>query len=71
MPLFYFFTLQIYHEMESIARDFPNLASRVKIGHSFENRSMYVLKVRPMYFEGPDWTQALGSLCPGLSPHAS
>uniref|UniRef100_A0A4X1VY72 Carboxypeptidase A1 n=2 Tax=Sus scrofa TaxID=9823 RepID=A0A4X1VY72_PIG len=36
--------LQIYHEMESIARDFPNLASRVKIGHSFENRSMYVLK---------------------------
>uniref|UniRef100_A0ABI7WMB8 Peptidase M14 domain-containing protein n=1 Tax=Felis catus TaxID=9685 RepID=A0ABI7WMB8_FELCA len=36
--------LQIYHEMDSIAGDFPDLASRVKIGHSFENRSMYVLK---------------------------
>ncbi|XP_046952016.1 carboxypeptidase A4 isoform X1 [Lynx rufus] len=34
----------IYHEMDSIAGDFPDLASRVKIGHSFENRSMYVLK---------------------------
>lgn len=39
--------LQIYHEMDSIARDVPDLASRVKIGHSFENRPMYVLKVRP------------------------
>ncbi|KAF6275907.1 carboxypeptidase A4 [Rhinolophus ferrumequinum] len=36
--------LQIYHEMHSIASDFPDLASRVKIGHSFENRSIYVLK---------------------------
>uniref|UniRef100_A0A7N5JYI6 Carboxypeptidase A1 n=1 Tax=Ailuropoda melanoleuca TaxID=9646 RepID=A0A7N5JYI6_AILME len=36
--------LQIYHEMDSIARDVPDLASRVKIGHSFENRPMYVLK---------------------------
>ncbi|XP_059964032.1 carboxypeptidase A4 isoform X2 [Mesoplodon densirostris] len=36
--------LQIYHEIYSIARDFPDLASRVKIGHLFENRSMYVLK---------------------------
>ncbi|KAB0399720.1 hypothetical protein E2I00_009049, partial [Balaenoptera physalus] len=36
--------LQIYHEIDSIARDFPDLASRVKIGHLFENRSMYVLK---------------------------
>uniref|UniRef100_A0A8C3YFN7 Carboxypeptidase A1 n=1 Tax=Catagonus wagneri TaxID=51154 RepID=A0A8C3YFN7_9CETA len=36
--------LQIYHEMDRIAGDFPNLASTVKIGHSFENRSMYVLK---------------------------
>lgn len=39
--------LQIYQEMESIAGDFPDLASRVKIGHSFENRPIYVLKVRP------------------------
>ncbi|XP_062956639.1 carboxypeptidase A4 isoform X2 [Cynocephalus volans] len=36
--------LQIYQEMDSIATDFPGLASRVKIGHSFENRPMYVLK---------------------------
>uniref|UniRef100_F6SRS6 Carboxypeptidase A4 n=1 Tax=Callithrix jacchus TaxID=9483 RepID=F6SRS6_CALJA len=36
--------LQIYHEMDNIASDFPDLASRVKIGHSFENRPMYVLK---------------------------
>ncbi|XP_036905087.1 carboxypeptidase A4 [Sturnira hondurensis] len=34
----------IYREMDSIAGDFPDLASRVKIGHSFENRPMYVLK---------------------------
>uniref|UniRef100_A0A8C0RRF8 Carboxypeptidase A4 n=1 Tax=Canis lupus familiaris TaxID=9615 RepID=A0A8C0RRF8_CANLF len=34
----------IYREMDSIARDFPALVSRVKIGHSFENRPMYVLK---------------------------
>eukprot|EP00069_Balaena_mysticetus_P013103 bmy_08066T0 len=38
------FVVQIYHEIDSIARDFPDLASRVKIGHLFENRSMYVLK---------------------------
>uniref|UniRef100_A0A2K5C3W4 Carboxypeptidase A4 n=1 Tax=Aotus nancymaae TaxID=37293 RepID=A0A2K5C3W4_AOTNA len=38
------FVLQIYHEMDNIASDFPDLASRVKIGHSFENRPMYVLK---------------------------
>ncbi|XP_019501633.1 PREDICTED: carboxypeptidase A4 [Hipposideros armiger] len=36
--------LQIYREMDSIAGDFPDLASRVKIGHSFENRTMYALK---------------------------
>ncbi|XP_012520199.1 PREDICTED: carboxypeptidase A4 isoform X2 [Propithecus coquereli] len=36
--------LQIYHEMDSIAADFPDLASRVRIGHSFENRPIYVLK---------------------------
>ncbi|XP_032161491.1 carboxypeptidase A4 [Mustela erminea] len=34
----------IYREMDSIAGDFPELATRVKIGHSFENRPMYVLK---------------------------
>ncbi|ELK24444.1 Carboxypeptidase A4 [Myotis davidii] len=34
----------IYQEMDSIAGDFPDLASRVKIGHSFEDRPMYVLK---------------------------
>ncbi|XP_012520198.1 PREDICTED: carboxypeptidase A4 isoform X1 [Propithecus coquereli] len=34
----------IYHEMDSIAADFPDLASRVRIGHSFENRPIYVLK---------------------------
>ncbi|XP_002712125.3 carboxypeptidase A4 [Oryctolagus cuniculus] len=34
----------IYHEMDSIATDFPDLASRVKIGCSFEKRPMYVLK---------------------------
>ncbi|XP_006088415.1 carboxypeptidase A4 isoform X1 [Myotis lucifugus] len=34
----------IYQEMDSIAGDFPHLASRVKIGHSFEDRPMYVLK---------------------------
>ncbi|KAM6152625.1 carboxypeptidase A4 isoform 2-T2 [Erethizon dorsatum] len=36
--------LQIYHEMDSIATDFPELASRVKIGQTFEKRPMYVLK---------------------------
>ncbi|XP_008844562.1 carboxypeptidase A4 isoform X1 [Nannospalax galili] len=34
----------IYHEMDSIATDFPDLASRVKIGQTFEKRPMYVLK---------------------------
>lgn len=34
----------IYHEMDSIATDFPALASRVKIGETFEKRPMYVLK---------------------------
>ncbi|XP_017495867.3 carboxypeptidase A4 isoform X2 [Manis javanica] len=34
----------IYREMDSIAQEFPDLASRVKIGHSFENRSIYVMK---------------------------
>ncbi|XP_051031807.1 carboxypeptidase A4 [Phodopus roborovskii] len=34
----------IYHEMDSIATDFPELASRVKIGETFEKRPMYVLK---------------------------
>lgn len=44
----------IYREMDSIAQEFPDLASRVKIGHSFENRSIYVMKVRgSVLFEGP------------------
>lgn len=47
MSLIHFSTLQIYHEMDSIATDFPELASRVKIGETFEKRPMYVLKVRP------------------------
>ncbi|XP_007953583.1 carboxypeptidase A4 [Orycteropus afer afer] len=34
----------IYHEMDSIAADFPDFVSRMKIGHSFENRPLYVLK---------------------------
>uniref|UniRef100_A0A8C9UQU7 Carboxypeptidase A4 n=1 Tax=Spermophilus dauricus TaxID=99837 RepID=A0A8C9UQU7_SPEDA len=34
----------IYQEMDNIATDFPDLVSRVKIGQSFENRPMYVLK---------------------------
>lgn len=34
----------IYHEMDSIATDFPELVSRVKIGETFEKRPMYVLK---------------------------
>ncbi|KAF5927598.1 hypothetical protein HPG69_000501 [Diceros bicornis minor] len=29
----------IYHEMDNIAGEFPDLACRVKIGHSFENQS--------------------------------
>jgi hypothetical protein len=33
--------------MDSIATDFPELVSRVKIGETFEKRPMYVLKVRP------------------------
>lgn len=59
--------------MDSIAGDFPDLASRVKIGHSFEGRPMYVLKVRPMFFEGPNYTGSwvlvpetqLSGLCQG------
>lgn len=47
--------LQIYHEMDNIASDFPDLVRRVKIGHSFENRPMYVLKVRPQAFGRISW----------------
>ncbi|XP_006861198.1 PREDICTED: carboxypeptidase A4 isoform X2 [Chrysochloris asiatica] len=36
--------LQIYREMDSMATDYPDLVSRVKIGYSFENRPLYVLK---------------------------
>ena len=45
-PCVYFFTLQIHKEMDSIVKSYPHLVSAVKIGHSFENRLMYVLKVR-------------------------
>ncbi|XP_037376638.1 carboxypeptidase A4 [Talpa occidentalis] len=34
----------IYQEMDSIAREFPDLVNKVEIGHSFEKRPMYVLK---------------------------
>ncbi|PNI99495.1 CPA4 isoform 3, partial [Pan troglodytes] len=43
----------IYHEMDNIAADFPDLARRVKIGHSFENRPMYVLKIVSDYQRDP------------------
>uniref|UniRef100_A0A8C6E1H6 Carboxypeptidase A1 n=1 Tax=Moschus moschiferus TaxID=68415 RepID=A0A8C6E1H6_MOSMO len=36
--------LQIHNEMDNIVKCYPHLASTVEIGHSFENRSMYVLK---------------------------
>ncbi|XP_043824083.1 carboxypeptidase A4-like isoform X1 [Dromiciops gliroides] len=36
--------LQLYHEMDSIASDYPNLVSQLKIGYSFEKRPLYVLK---------------------------
>nr|XP_011722159.1 carboxypeptidase A4 isoform X4 [Macaca nemestrina] len=56
----------IYHEMDNIAADFPDLVRRVKIGHSFENRPMYVLKNRL-------WrkTRSLnpGSSCVGADPN--
>lgn len=45
-------TLQIYQEMDRIAGDFPDVASRVKIGHSFEDRPLYILKVRPCSLKG-------------------
>nr|XP_058153339.1 carboxypeptidase A4 isoform X3 [Dasypus novemcinctus] len=34
----------IYHEMDSIVTDFPDFVSRLEIGYSFENRSLFVLK---------------------------
>ncbi|XP_037692085.1 carboxypeptidase A4 isoform X1 [Choloepus didactylus] len=34
----------IYQEMDSIVADFPDFVSRLEIGHSFENRPLYVLK---------------------------
>ncbi|KAM9216320.1 LOW QUALITY PROTEIN: carboxypeptidase A4-like [Dugong dugon] len=34
----------IYLEMDSMAADFPDFVSQVKIGHSFENWPLYVLK---------------------------
>ncbi|XP_036282925.1 carboxypeptidase A4 isoform X2 [Pipistrellus kuhlii] len=49
----------IYQEMDSIAGDFPDLANRVKIGHSFEGRSMYVLKIVSDYGKDPAVTSIL------------
>ncbi|KAI4585076.1 hypothetical protein MJG53_006610 [Ovis ammon polii x Ovis aries] len=39
-------TLEAIHkEMDFIVKSYPRLVSAVKIGHSFENRLMYVLKI--------------------------
>ncbi|XP_007504381.2 carboxypeptidase A4 isoform X1 [Monodelphis domestica] len=35
---------ELYQEMDRIASDYPNLASRQEIGRSFEKRPLYVLK---------------------------
>ncbi|XP_074051231.1 carboxypeptidase A4-like [Macrotis lagotis] len=35
---------EIYQEMDRIACHYPNLVSRLEIGHSFEKRPLYVLK---------------------------
>ncbi|XP_019659891.1 carboxypeptidase A4 isoform X4 [Ailuropoda melanoleuca] len=61
----------IYHEMDSIARDVPDLASRVKIGHSFENRPMYVLKIVSDYGKDPAITSILQKMDIFLLPVAN
>lgn len=38
--------MQIYSWMDSMVAGHPNLISKVQIGSSYENRPMYVLKVR-------------------------
>ncbi|XP_036184579.1 carboxypeptidase A4 isoform X2 [Myotis myotis] len=61
----------IYQEMDSIAGDFPDLASRVKIGHSFENRPMYVLKIVSDYGKDPAITSILEKMDIFLLPVAN
>ncbi|KAB1276459.1 Carboxypeptidase A4 [Camelus dromedarius] len=61
----------IYHEMDSIAQDFSGLVSRVKIGHSFENRSMYILKIVTDYGKDPAITSILEKMDIFLLPVAN
>ncbi|XP_057589365.1 carboxypeptidase A4 isoform X3 [Hippopotamus amphibius kiboko] len=61
----------IYHEMDSIAGDFPDLANRVKIGRSFENRSMYALKIVSDYGKDPAITSILEKMDIFLLPVAN
>ncbi|XP_023609292.1 carboxypeptidase A4 isoform X2 [Myotis lucifugus] len=61
----------IYQEMDSIAGDFPHLASRVKIGHSFEDRPMYVLKIVSDYGKDPAITSILKKMDIFLLPVAN
>ncbi|XP_034876196.1 carboxypeptidase A4-like [Mirounga leonina] len=61
----------IYREMDSIAGDFPELASRVKIGHSFENRPMYVLKIVSDHGKDPAITSILEKMDIFLLPVAN
>uniref|UniRef100_A0A5F9DP59 Carboxypeptidase A4 n=1 Tax=Oryctolagus cuniculus TaxID=9986 RepID=A0A5F9DP59_RABIT len=61
----------IYHEMDSIATDFPDLASRVKIGCSFEKRPMYVLKIASDYQKDPALTSILEKMDIFLLPVAN
>lgn len=42
--------MQIYSWMDSMVAGHPNLISKVQIGSSFENRPMYVLKVRIFFY---------------------
>ncbi|ERE89516.1 carboxypeptidase A4 isoform 1 [Cricetulus griseus] len=61
----------IYHEMDSIATDFPELASRVKIGETFEKRPMYVLKIVTDYQKDPAVTSILEKVDIFLLPVAN
>ncbi|PNJ40114.1 CPA4 isoform 4 [Pongo abelii] len=61
----------IYHEMDNIAADFPDLARRVKIGRSFENRPMYVLKIASDYQRDPAITSILEKMDIFLLPVAN
>lgn len=39
-------SMQIYSWMDTLVADYPNLITKQHIGVSYENRPMYVLKVR-------------------------